>query len=408
MDRIVLAYSGGFDTSAAIPWLKEKYGAEIIAVTMDLGQGTELEVVRDRALAAGAARAHVLDLREEFAREYVLRSLKADALYEERPPLATALGRSLIAQKLVEVADIERASVVAHGCTSHGNDQVRLDVALRALSPNLAVLAPARDWRMTRLETIEYARRRGIPIPAAAESPHSTDTNLWGRSLACGVLEDPWNEPREEIFAWTKCPTECPREPACVEIAFERGVPMAVNGVAMPLIELIASLGVIAGAHGVGRIDVVENEPGGVKSRKIYEAPAAVLLHTAHQELQNLVTTADLDRVSRIISLHYADLIHDGRWFTRLREALDAFVEQVQDRVTGVVRLKLFMGDCRIIGRKSPYALDGHAVGSCESAEAFDKAAAGFTKIFGRPVELPEPRADANRTGDHRLMTADK
>ncbi len=393
MERIVLAYSGGLDTSVAIPWLKEKYNAEIIAVTMDLGQGKELEEVRDRALATGAVRAHVLDLRDEFARDYILPALKADAIYEDRYPMATSLGRPLIGQKLVEIAEIEQATAVAHGCTGKGNDQVRLDVTTRALNPQLKVIAPARDWGMTRPQEIEYARARGVPVPATVENPYSTDSNLWGRSIECGVLEDPWQEPPEEIYTLTKSAAECPDEPAYVEIAFERGTPTAINGVHMPLVDLIASLGTIAGAHGVGRIDMVENRLVGIKSREIYEAPAAVVLHAAHKELQKLVTTKDLERLSRFISQQYADLIYNGLWFTPTREALDAFVENVQERVTGVVRMKLFKGDCRIVGRKSPYALYDHALATYDAGDLFDHTAAvGFIKIWGLPVDTaPRP-----------------
>jgi argininosuccinate synthase len=396
MERIVLAYSGGLDTSVAIPWLKDNYNAEIIAVTMDLGQGKELEEVRDRALATGATRAHVLDLREEFARDYILPALKADAIYEDRYPMATSLGRPLIGQKLVEIAEIEQATAIAHGCTGKGNDQVRLDVTARALNPKLKVIAPARDWGMTRPEEIEYARRRGIPVPATVASPYSTDSNLWGRSIECGMLEDPWNEPPEEIYTMTKAPGACPDEPAYVEIAFERGVPTAINGVAMPILDLIGSLNTIAGAHGVGRIDMVENRLVGIKSREIYEAPAAVVLHAAHKELQKLVTTKDLERFSRSVSVQYADIIYNGLWFTPLREALDAFVDNVQERVTGVVRLKLFKGACPIVGRKSAYALYDHALATYDAGDTFDHTAAvGFIKIWGLPVEISARKAPA-------------
>ena len=396
MERIVLAYSGGLDTSVAIPWLKDNYNAEIIAVTMDLGQGKELEEVRDRALATGATRAHVLDLREEFARDYILPALKADAIYEDRYPMATSLGRPLIGQKLVEIAEIEQATAIAHGCTGKGNDQVRLDVTARALNPKLKVIAPARDWGMTRPEEIEYARRRGIPVPATVASPYSTDSNLWGRSIECGMLEDPWNEPPEEIYTMTKAPGACPDEPAYVEIAFERGVPTAINGVAMPILDLIGSLNTIAGAHGVGRIDMVENRLVGIKSREIYEAPAAGVLHAAHKELQKLVTTKDLERFSRSVSVQYADIIYNGLWFTPLREALDAFVDNVQERVTGVVRLKLFKGACPIVGRKSAYALYDHALATYDAGDTFDHTAAvGFIKIWGLPVEISARKAPA-------------
>jgi argininosuccinate synthase len=406
MERIVLAYSGGLDTSVAIPWLAETYRAEIIAVTMDLGQGQELEEVRDRALAAGAARAHVLDLKEEFARDYILPALKADAIYEDRYPMATALGRPLIAQKLVEIAEIEHATAVAHGCTGKGNDQVRLDVTTRALNPELKVIAPARVWGMTRAEEIDFARQRGIHVPATVERPYSTDTNLWGRSIECGILEDPWQEPPEDVYALTKSPADCPGQPAYVELTFERGVPDAINGVTMPLVDLIASLGTIAGAHGVGRVDMVENRLVGIKSREIYEAPAAVVLHAAHKELQKLVTTRDLDRFARSVSLKYADLVYDGLWFTPLREALDAFVESVQTRVSGAVRLRLFKGACQIVGRRSPNALYDHALATYDAGDGFDHAAAeGFIKIFGLPVETSARKAPAPST-PHRATVA--
>ena len=394
MERIVLAYSGGLDTSVAIPWLAETYHADIIAVTMDMGQGSKLEDVRDRALAAGAARAHVLDVREEFARDYILRALKAGAVYEDRYPMATALGRPLMARKLVEIAGIEQATAIAHGGTGKGNDQVRFDVTARAFDSTIRVMAPARDWGMTRPEEIEYARARGIPVPATVDRPYSTDTNLWGRSIECGVLEDPWIEPPEAIYTMTRSPGACPGEPAYVEVAFEQGVPVAINGVAMPLLDLIASLGTIAGAHGVGRIDMLENRLVGIKSREIYEAPAAVVLHAAHQELQKMVTTRDADRFSRLVSLHYADIVYNGLWFTPLREALDAYVEKVQERVTGVVRLKLFKGDCRVVGRTSPFSLYEHALATYDGGDAFDRTAAvGFIKIFGLPVETAARQA---------------
>jgi len=331
--RIVLAFTRGLDTSVAIPWLREHHQAEVVTVTLDLEQGRVLEEVRDRALAAGAVRAHVLDVREEFAANFIVRALKADAVYEDRYPMATSLGRPLIAKKLVEVADIEQASTVAHCGT--GNDQIRLEVGVRALNPSLAVLA----------------------VPPAAPSTQSVDANLWGRAIQYGDLKDPWTEAREEIYTVTKAPSDCPDEAAYVEISFEHGVPVAINGVSMPILELIGNLGIIAGAHGVGRIDMVENRLAGVKAREIYEAPAAVVLHAAHKELQKMVVTTDVDRFSRAVSLQYADTIYNGLWFAPLRDALDAFIDKVQERVTGVIRMKLFKGDCRVVGRKSPFAL---------------------------------------------------
>ena len=356
--RIVLAYSGGLDTSIAIAWLAEKYEAEIIAVTLDIGQGRELTDVRERALAVGAARAHVLDVRDEFAREYILPALQAGALYEDRYPLATALGRPLIARKLVEIAKMEGAGTVAHGCNGKANDELRLELGVKALDPSLTVLAPARMWGMSRDEEVEYARKRRISIPSPAEGPYTVDTNLWGRSIERGVLEDPWQESPEDIYALTRSPRDCPDEPAYVEVEFDAGVPHRANGIEMPLVELIESVETIAGAHGVGRIDMVENATTGAKSREIYEAPAAVVLHTAQSELQKLVIPRELERLAHDLGRAYADLAYNGRWFSPTREAIDAFMRTIQPRVTGAVRLKLFKGDCRVVGRRSPMALD--------------------------------------------------
>jgi len=357
MDRIVLAYSGGLDSSIAIPWLAETYGAEIVATTVDLGQGRELEGVRERALSIGAARAHVIDAREEFARDFVLPALQAGAIYEDRYPLTTALGRPLIAQKLVEIARIEGGTAIAHGCTATANDQLRIEASVRALEPRLRVIAPACEWRMTRPQRVEYAHARRISMPAAAASPYLTDVNLWGRSIAAGGLEDPWAEPPEEIYTLTKSPADSPDIPAYLEIAFDAGVPTQINGVPLSLVELIASLETIAGVHGVGRIDMVENRVIDCKSREIYEAPAAVVLHTAHTELEKMVIPRDLERLKHDAGRTYADLVYNGLWFTPTREALDAFVKKVQERVTGTARLKLFKGDCHVVGRRSPHAL---------------------------------------------------
>ena len=396
MERIVLAYSGGLDTSVAIPWLAEKYRAEVVAVTMDLGQGKELDDVRERALAIGAVRAHVVDLREEFARDFILPALQAGAIYEGRYPLATALGRPLISKHLVEIARIEGASAIAHGCTGKGNDQVRMDVSARALEPSIKVIAPARVWGLTRPEEIEYARQRGIPVPATVDSPYSTDSNLWGRSIECGCLEDPWQEPPEEIYTLTKSPADAPGTPAYVEIEFARGVPVKINGVAMSLVELIQSLETIAGDHGVGRIDMVENRLVGIKSREIYEAPAAVALHAAHRELQKFVTPRDLERLTAELAVKYADLVYNGLWYTPTREAIDALVAKVQEKVTGVIRLKFFKGDCRVVGRKSPNALYDHDMATYDAGDKFDHTAGeGFVKIWGLPLEIAARKAKA-------------
>jgi len=388
MKRIVLAYSGGLDTSVAIRWLAEKHDAEIIAVTLDLGQGQELTDVRERALAVGAVRAHVIDAREEFARDYVLPALQARAIYEERYPLASALGRPLIAKHLVAIARMEGAAAVAHGCTGKDNDQVGLDVSVRSLDPAMELIAPARIWGMSRPDEIEYARVRNIPVPVTIASPYSVDSNLWGRSIECGVLEDPWIEPPDDIYTLTRSPPHCPDEPAYIEIDFDRGVPVRANGIDMALIELIESLETIAGAHGVGRIDMIENRLMGIKSREIYEAPAAVVLHAAHSELEKFVIARDLEQIKHDMGRAYADAVYNGLWFSQTREAIDAFVAAIQPRVSGTVRLKLFKGDCRVVGRRSDYALYDRGLATYGEGDRFDHTAAeGFIKIWGLPTE---------------------
>ncbi len=388
MKRIVLAYSGGLDTSVAIRWLAEKHDAEIIAVTLDLGQGQELTNVRERALALGAVRAHVIDAREEFARDYVLRALQARAIYEDGYPLASALARPLIAKHLVAIARMEGASAVAHGCTAKDNDQVGLDISVRALDPSLELIAPAREWSMSRSDEIEYARVRNIPVPVTIASPYSVDSNLWGRSIECGVLEDAWEEPPADIYALTRPPHQCPDEPAYIEIDFDRGVPVRANGIDMALVELIESLETIAGAHGVGRIDMIENRLMGIKSREVYEAPAAVVLHAAHRELEKLVISRDLERIKQDMGRVYADTVYNGLWFSPTREAIDAFVGAIQPRVSGTVRLKLFKGDCRVVGRRSEHSLYDRELSTYDAGDRFDHAAAaGFIKIWGLPTE---------------------
>jgi argininosuccinate synthase len=388
MERIVLAYSGGLDTSVAIPWLAEALGAEVIAVTLDLGQGSELNQVRERALAAGAARAHVLDVCDVFAREYVLRALQAGALYEGQYPLAAALARPLMAQTLVELAAMEGATAIAHGSTGKGNGQARLDLAVRALNPSLRILAPAREWGMTRAQEIAYAEARGIPVAATVEHPYSTDANLWGRSVSCGALEDPWAEPPPDVFRLTRRVEQGPADPAYVELTFDAGVPVALNAVPMPLVELITTLGTIAGHHGVGRVDMVENRLLGIKSREVHEAPAAIVLHAAHRDLQAFVTTRELDRIARQLGTAYADLVYNGLWFTDARRAMDAFAAAVQQRVTGDVRVKLFRGACQVVGRRSPHGVYDPGLSTYGDGDRFDHSAAeGFIRIWGLPVE---------------------
>ncbi len=346
--RIVMAFSGGLNSTVAIPWLASTAGAgpaDVVTVSLDIGQGSELEDVRDRALATGAVRAHVLDVRNDFARDFVMRVLKADALADDRAPLGPALAVPLIAKRLVEIAGIEQATAVAHGAAERGA-ATRFETAVHALNPNLTVLAPARDWNLTRIEAIEYANIRNIAVPVSVDLPHSADTNAWGR-LVVGNATDSWDEPPEELFALTMPASSCPSEPAYVDIVFERGIPTTVNGVPMPLVDIIGTVGMIAGSHGVGRLDIAAS-----RAREIGEAPAAAVLHMAHAELQKLVTPKDAVRFSRTVSREYADMIERGAWFSPLREALDAYVDRMQERVSGAIRLKLFKGDARIVGRK--------------------------------------------------------
>jgi argininosuccinate synthase len=393
MKTIVLAYSGGLDGSVAIPWLAEQHGAEVVTVTLDLGQGRELDDVRSRALAIGAVRAHVIDAREEFARGFVLPALQAGAVYEGRYPLATALGRPLIARHLVEIARIEGADAVAHGESGRGNDYVRLEAAARALEPSIVILAPARTWTMTREQVIAYAKVRGIPVPVASEGTYSIDRNLWGRSIEFGAIEDPWQEPPDEVYEITKAPAEAPNEPAYVELTFDHGVPVAINGITMSPVELVSSLETIAGGHAIGRIDMVENWVGGIKSREVYEAPSAVALHMAHRELQSLVSPRDLERLCADLAVRYADLVYNGLWYTPSREAIDGLVATVQKRVTGTIRLKFFKGDCRVVGRKSPYALHDAALPSGGVTES--PASEAAVRAWGLPLETADRLARA-------------
>ena len=395
-EKIAVAYSGGLDTSVMIKWLKDKYeGAEIVAVTGNLGQKMEIDNLEPKAVATGAKSFHFVDLRQQFVENYIWKALKAGALYEDVYPLATALGRPLLATALVDVALAEGCTMLTHGCTGKGNDQVRIEVSARALQPGITVLAPARVWGMTRAGEIAYAAARRIPAPVTQPSPYNVDINLWGRSIQSGPLEDPWDEPPADVYALTADAARCPDTPAYVEIGFERGVPCAVNGVAMPFIDVIGSLATIAGSHGVGRLDAVENRLVGIKSREVYEAPAAVVLHQAHLDLESFVTPRDLERVKREMSLEYANLVYNGLWHSTLREAIDAFVATTQARVTGTVRIKLFKGSSHVVGRQSPFALYDHALATYDEGDRYDhKAAEGFIKIWGLPLETAARRAN--------------
>ena len=386
LQRVVLAYSGGLDTSVAIRWLMDK-GMDVVALTVDVGQPGDLAATTRKAESTGARKAYVLDARREFAHDFLLPALKANALYEGQYPLSTALARPLIGKHLVEVARREGAAYVAHGCTGKGNDQVRFDLCTTSLAPDLQVLAPARVWNMTREEEIEYARANGIPVPATKASPYSTDENLWGRSVECGMLEDPAIEPPEEAFAWTASPADAPDAPVYANVRFEKGVPVALNGQAMDLLAIVEKLNGIAGAHGVGRIDHVESRVVGIKSREVYECPAAVVLIRAHQALEAMVLPRDVLDFKRSVEARYSLLIYDGLWFTPLREALDAFVEETQARVTGEVSVKLFKGSATVVGRTSPLALYQHALATYSAGDGFRQdMAEGFIYVWGLPA----------------------
>jgi len=387
-DKVVLAYSGGLDTSVAIKWIGEKYKMSVIALSIDLGAEKNYEAIREKALKVGAAKALVVDAKETFINDYVFPALQADAIYEGQYTLATALARPLIAKLMVEIALKDKAAAVAHGCTGKGNDQVRFDVTVLALAPQLDVIAPAREWGFTREETIEYAKKYGIPVPVTVKSPYSIDENLWGKSIECGILEDPWAEPPEEIYTWTKSPDKAPSKPQYVEIGFEKGLPVSLDGRAIGGVELVEKLNQIAGEHGVGRVDHLENRLVGIKSREIYEAPAATVLLTAHLALEQMTLAKDQLRFKARVAQEYADLIYNGLWFSAMHDDLRAYVKSTQTHVDGTVRVKLFKGKATVVGRKSPKSLYSYKLATYDKEDKFDQShAVGFIQIFGLPVK---------------------
>jgi argininosuccinate synthase len=388
-EKVVLAYSGGLDTSVAIKWLAEKYNVDVIAFTVNIGGVRDLESIKQKALNVGAIKALVFDATEVFIDSFVYPALKADALYEGQYPLATALGRPLMAQLMVDVARKESATSIAHGSTGKGNDQVRFDVSVAALAPELKIIAPAREWGMTREQTIEYAGKYNIPIPITVDSPYSIDENIWGRSIECGILEDPWTEPPEDIYEWTKSTAAAPDSPTYVEIGFEKGVPVSLDGSKLGGIEFIQKLNELAGNNGVGRIDHVESRLVGIKSREIYEAPAGIVLFKAHKALEYLTLSKDQLRFKEKVSIEYADIIYNGLWFSTNREDLSAYVDNTQRYVTGSIRVKLHKGSCTVVGRKSPYSLYEHSLATYDKGDIFDQSASpGFIQIWGLPVKI--------------------
>lgn len=390
MPKVVLAYSGGLDTSVIIPWLKENYGYEVIALTVDLGQKEELEPLNEKAIKSGASKIYIEDARREFAEEYIFPTLKANAVYEGKYLLGTSMARPLIAKKMVEIARKEGAEAIAHGATGKGNDQVRFELGIKALAPDLKIVAPWREWDIrSREDAIDYANARGIPVPVTKARPYSLDRNMWHLSHEGADLEDPWNEPLDDVLLLITPPAKAPDKPTYVEIGFEQGIPVKLDGAALDPVTLIEKLNEIAGVNGVGIVDMVENRLVGMKSRGVYETPAGTVLFNAHREMELLT----LDRVTlhfkEIIAARYAELVYDGVWFSPLREAMDAFVDSTQKTVTGAVRMKLYKGNCTPAGSKSPYSLYNQELSTFSRDEIYNQRdAEGFINLFGLPLKV--------------------
>lgn len=390
MAKVVLAYSGGLDTSIIIPWLKENYGYEVIAMAADLGQGEELEPLREKAIKTGASKIYIENLQEEFVTDFIYPTLKAGAVYEGKYLLGTSFARPLIAKKLVEIAEKEGAIAVAHGATGKGNDQVRFELTVKALNPDLKIIAPWREWDIkSREDAIDYANERGIPVPVTKDRPYSMDRNLWHLSHEGGDLEDPWNEPQDDLYLLGVAPEKAPDKPTYLELEFEQGIPVALDGQKLPPVKLLEKLNQLGGQNGIGIVDMVENRLVGMKSRGVYETPGGTILYTAHQGLELLT----LDRITlhykEQIAIRYAELVYDGVWYSPLREALDAFVQVTQKNVTGTVRIKLYKGNCTTAGIKSPYSLYNEEFATFgEDAVYNQKDAEGFINLFGLPLKV--------------------
>ncbi|MBN1824073.1 MAG: argininosuccinate synthase [Endomicrobiales bacterium] len=388
--KIVVAYSGGLDTSVILRWLKERYGAQIIACAVDVGQGSELKSLKSKALRTGASKAYIIDAREEFVKEYIFPAIKANAVYEGRYLLGTSLARPVIAKKIVDIAKKEKADAVCHGATGKGNDQVRFELTFKALMPEVKIIAPWREWAIrSREDAIDYARRHGIPVPVTKKKPYSSDANLWHISYEGGILEDPENEYDESMFKLTVSPQKAPARPEYVSIGFRRGVPVSVNGKRLSPVALINTLNKIAGRNGVGRSDIIENRLVGIKSRGVYEAPAATVLYAAHRELETLALDRETMHFKDMITPKYSEMVYFGQWFTPLREALDAFVDSTQGSVTGSVKLKLFKGNVMVSARKSVKSLYWDKLATFGKDEIYNqKDAEGFINLFGLPIKV--------------------
>ncbi|WP_186321359.1 argininosuccinate synthase [Bacillus sp. FJAT-22090] len=386
--KVVLAYSGGLDTSVAITWLKDE-GYDVVAVCLDVGEGKDLQFVKNKALEVGAIESYMIDAREEFANEYALISLQAHTWYENKYPLVSALSRPLISKKLVEIAEQTGATAVAHGCTGKGNDQVRFEVSIKALNPDLEVIAPVREWSWSREEEIAYAKEKNIPIPINLDSPFSIDQNLWGRANECGILEDPWAAPPADAYDLTVALEDAPDVPDIIEIEFQNGVPVALDGVEYKLYELILKLNELAGKHGIGRIDHVENRLVGIKSREVYEIPGAHTLLLAHKELEDITLVKELAHFKPVMEKKLTELIYEGLWFSPLRTALEAFLKETQVYVNGTVRVKLFKGHAIVEGRKSPNSLYNEKLATYTAEDEFNHASAvGFIELWGLPTKV--------------------
>ncbi|MDH7488211.1 MAG: argininosuccinate synthase [Anaerolineae bacterium] len=391
VNKVVLAYSGGLDTSCIAPWLKENYGCEVITFTADLGQGAdELAGLEQKALASGASKAYIVDLREEFLMEYAFRTMRAGAIYERLYLLGTSFARPVTAKHLVKVAKQEGADAVAHGCTGKGNDQVRFELSVKALNPHLKVIAPWREWEIrSREDALAYARAHNVPVAVTEKSIYSRDRSLWHISHEGGVLEDPWAEPEESMFMLTVAPEAAPDTPQYITLKFERGYPVAVDGEALGPVQILERLNDIGGAHGVGRVDLVENRLVGMKSRGVYETPGGTILYTAHQGLEQICLDRETLHYKELVAHRYAELVYYGQWFTPLREALDAFVDKTQERVTGSVRVKLYKGSCTVVGRKSPFSLYREDFATFGKDDVYDQSdAQGFINLFGLPMKV--------------------
>jgi len=389
-EKIVLAYSGGLDTSIAIPWLKENYDAEIIAYTADLGQIRDGKGMHNKALATGAKKIYLEDLREKFLKDFAFKALAANALYEGKYPLISALSRPLIAQRMVEIAKKEGATALAHGCTGKGNDQVRFELTFKALAPDLKIIAPAREWKFkSRNEEILYSRKKKIPVSATKKSPYSIDKNLWGIAIECGVLEDPWKEPPEDAYQMTISPKKAPDREKYLEIEFKKGIPVKISGKEYQPVALLDRLNKIGGENGIGRIDIMENRLVGIKSREVYEAPGATILYNAHEALERLVLDKETFHYKRLVAERYSQLIYDGLWFSPERKALEKFIAETQKRVSGTVRLKLYKGNVIIVGRKSSFSLYQENLATYSEKDIFDqKSAQGFIDLYGLPMKI--------------------